>query len=185
MRKLTALFIASTLAFGGTTMAFAADDATAPTAAPAAAPTAAPATDTAPTKMMRHKGQGKEGHGKEGHGKGGLFAGLNLTEQQRQQVRDIMKESQQNFSQEAKGQRQALHSLVASESFDEAKVKAEIDAISKVHTERMLQRAKAENKVYNLLTAEQKKQYNENYQKREQEMMEHMEKMKEKQSADQ
>ncbi|KEY58118.1 ATP-independent periplasmic protein-refolding chaperone Spy [Serratia sp. DD3] len=175
MRKLTALFIASTLAFGGTTMAFAADDATAPTAA-----TAAPATDTAPTKMMRHKG-----HGKEGHGKGGLFAGLNLTEQQRQQVRDIMKESQQNFSQEAKGQRQALHSLVASESFDEAKVKAEIDAISKVHTERMLQRAKAENKVYNLLTAEQKKQYNENYQKREQEMMEHMEKMKEKRSADQ
>ncbi|VDZ54609.1 Spheroplast protein Y precursor [Serratia odorifera] len=44
----------------------------------------------------------------------------------------------------------------------------------------MLERAKAENKMYNLLTPEQKKQYNENYQQREQKMMEHMKSMKEK-----
>jgi Spy/CpxP family protein refolding chaperone len=44
----------------------------------------------------------------------------------------------------------------------------------------MLERAKAENKMYNLLTPEQKKQYNENYQKREQKMMEHMKNMKSK-----
>lgn len=75
MRKLTALFVASTLALGSASMAFAADT------------TAAPATaDAAPMKMMHHKGEGK----------GGPFAGLNLTEQQRQQMRDIMKESHQN-----------------------------------------------------------------------------------------
>ena len=39
--------------------------------------------------------------------------------------------------------------------------------------------------MYNLLTPEQKKQYNENYQKREQKMMDHMNKMKEQMSSGQ
>ncbi|QPT12923.1 ATP-independent periplasmic protein-refolding chaperone [Serratia rubidaea] len=154
MRKLTALFVASTLALGSASMAFAADTATTATA------------DSAPMKMMHHKG------------KGGPFAGLNLTEQQRQQMRDIMKEAHQNRGHGMKEQRQALHTLVASDSFDEAKAKAQIDTISKAQSERMLARAKAENKMYNLLTPEQKKQYNENYQKHEKKMMEHMNKMK-------
>ncbi|ANS45318.1 ATP-independent periplasmic protein-refolding chaperone Spy [Serratia inhibens] len=164
MRKLTALFVASTLALGSASMAFAADT------------TAAPATaDAAPMKMMHHKGEGK----------GGPFAGLNLTEQQRQQMRDIMKESHQNRGAGVKEERQALHNLVASDSFDEAKVKSQIDTISKAQSEHMLERAKAENKMYNLLTPEQKKQYNENYQKREQKMMDHMNKMKSKMATEQ
>ncbi len=167
MRKLTALFVASTLALGSASAAFAADA----TAAPAAAPVTAPAASAAPMKMMHHKGPGREGP----------FAGLNLTEQQRQQMRDIMKESHQKRGPGAKDERQALHNMVASDSFDEAKAKAQIDAISKAQSERMLERAKAENKMYNLLTPEQKKQYNENYQKREQKMMEHMKKMRDQQ----
>ncbi|CAI2522634.1 Spheroplast protein Y precursor [Serratia ficaria] len=161
MRKLTALFVASNLALGSASMAFAADT------------TAAP--DAAPMKMMHHKGEGK----------GGPFAGLNLTEQQRQQMRDIMKESHQKRGPGMKEDRQALHNLVASDSFDEAKAKTQIDAISKAQSERMLERAKAENKMYNLLTPEQKKQYNENYQKREQKMMDHMNKMKSQMATEQ
>jgi protein CpxP len=161
MRKLTALFVASTLALGSASMAFAADTTTAPATADSSA---------APMKMMHHKGEGK----------GGPFAGLNLTEQQRQQMRDIMKESHQKRGAGMKEERQALHSLVASDSFDEAKAKTQIDAISKTQSEHMLERAKAENKMYNLLTPEQKKQYNENYQKREQKMMDHMNNMKSK-----
>jgi len=168
MRKLTALFVASTLALGSASMAFAADT----TAAPAAPASAA---DAAPMKMMHHKGEGK----------GGPFAGLNLTEQQRQQMRDIMKESHQNRGAGVKEERQALHNLVASDSFDEAKAKSQIDAISKAQSEHMLERAKAENKMYNLLTPQQKKQYNENYQKREQKMMDHMNKMKSKMATEQ
>jgi Spy/CpxP family protein refolding chaperone len=157
MRKLTALFVASTLALGSASMAFAADTSAAPTT-----------TEATPMnmKMMHHKG--------------GPFAGLNLTEQQRQQMRDIMKESHQKRGEGTKEERQALHSMVASDSFDEAKAKTQIDAISKAQSEHMLERAKAENKMYNLLTPEQKKQYNENYQKREQKMMEHMNNMKSK-----
>lgn len=160
MRKLTALFVASTLALGSASAAFAADATT--------TPATAAATSAAPAKMMHHKGPGKEGP----------FAGLNLTKEQRQQMRDIMKESHQKRGPGAKDERQALHSMVASDSFDEAKAKAQIDVISKAQSERMLERAKAENKMYNLLTPEQKKQYNENYQKREQKMMEHMQKMR-------
>lgn len=157
MRKLTALFVASTLALGSASMAFAAD-------------TSAPTADNAPMKMMHLNGPGK----------GGPFAGLNLTEQQRQQMRDIMKQAHQKRGQGMKEERQALHNMVASDNFDEAKAKAQIDTISKAQSERMLERAKAENKMYNLLTPEQKKQYNENYQQREQKMMEHMKSMKEK-----
>ncbi|QJW53167.1 Periplasmic chaperone Spy [Serratia plymuthica] len=100
-------------------------------------------------------------------------------------MRDIMKESHQNRGAGVKEERQALHNLVASDSFDEAKAKSQIDAISKAQSEHMLERAKAENKMYNLLTPEQKKQYNENYQKREQKMMDHMNKMKSKMTTEQ
>jgi len=62
----------------------------------------------------------------------------------------------------------------ASDNFDEAKVKSQIDTISQAQSQRMLERARAENKMYNLLTPEQKKQFNENYQKR----AEKMEKMR-------
>ena len=161
MRKLTALFVASTLALGSASAAFAAETTTAP----------APTADGA--KMMHHKGPGK----------GGLFAGLNLTEQQRQQLREIMKESRQNRGPGAKEERQALHNMIVSDNFDEAKAKAQIDAIGKAQAEHMLARAKAENKMYNLLTSEQKKQYNENYQKHEQKMKEHMEQMRKQQPA--
>ena len=160
MRKLMALFVASTLALGSASAALAAD-------------TAAPATGAAPMKMMHHNGSDK----------GGPFAGLNLTEQQRQQMRDIMKESHQKRGPQASDERQALHNLVAAESFDEAKAKEQIDAIGKMQSERMLERARAENKMYNLLTPEQKKQYQDNYQKREQKMKEHMNKMKGQQPA--
>ncbi|CAM3976765.1 ATP-independent periplasmic protein-refolding chaperone Spy [Serratia silvae] len=158
MRKLTALFVASTLALGSASAAFAADATTAP----------ATATTAGSVKMMPYKDAKRESP----------FAGLNLTKEQRQQMRDIMKESHQKRGPGAKDERQALHSMIASESFDEAKAKAQIDAISKAQSEHMLERAKAENKMYNLLTPEQKKQYNENYQKREQKMMEHMKKMR-------
>lgn len=72
MRKFTALFVASTLALGATSMAFAADTATT---------TAAPAEGK---MMMHHKGPGM-------HNEMMMFKGLNLTDAQKQQIRDIMK----------------------------------------------------------------------------------------------
>ena len=96
MRKLTALFVASTLALGATSMAFAADTAT---------------TTAAPTEgkmMMHHKG--KPGM----HHEMMMFKDLNLTDAQKQQIRDM----------------------------------------------------ETQNKIYNILTPEQKKQFNANFEKR-------------------
>ena len=70
MRKLTALFVASTLALGAANLAHAADTTT-----------AAPA-DAKP--MMHHKG-------KFGPHQDMMFKDLNLTDAQKQQIREIMK----------------------------------------------------------------------------------------------
>lgn len=151
MRKLTAMIVASTLALSSASFAFAAET-TAPT------PPDAPA---AHGKMLHHKGPQHMNP----------FAGLNLTEQQKTQMKDIMKDSGARPDRAAmKAQMDQMHNLVASDSFDEAKVKSQIDTITKAQSDRMLDRARAENKMYNLLTPEQKKQFNENYQKRAEKM---------------
>jgi len=156
MRKLTAMIVASTLALSSASFAFAADTTPAPDAAPSAAQ----------GKMMHHKGPHHMNP----------FAGLNLTEQQKTQMKEIMKDSGARPDRAAmKAQMDTMHGLVATDSFDEAKVKSQIDTITQAQSTRMLDRARAENKMYNLLTPEQKKQFNENYQKR----AEKMEKMHE------
>lgn len=152
MRKLTALALASTLAFGSVSLAFAADT------------TTAPAAPVEHGKMLQHKGPGRHAD---------PFAGLNLTEQQRTQMRDLMKQERTAHPRgEGKEHREQLHKLVASDSFDEAKAKAEVDALTKAHADQMLSRMRVENQMYNLLTPEQKKQFNENYQKRAEKMAE-------------
>lgn len=155
MSKLTALFVASTLALGATSTVFAADN--------MATQVEAAGSETS---SMHHKGAGKEGR----------FSNLNLTEQQRQQIKELMKDSHQPQNTSAKDERRELHRLITAENFDEAKAKAYIDTISKAQSERMLVRARTENKIYNLLTPEQKKQYSENGQQHEGKMMEHRKK---------
>ena len=103
MRKLTALFVASTLALGATSMAFAADTAT---------------TTAAPTEgkmMMHHKG--KPGM----HHEMMMFKDLNLTDAQKQQIRDIMKSQRDQMKRPPLEERRAMHDIIASDSFDKAK----------------------------------------------------------------
>ncbi|MCC3718000.1 ATP-independent periplasmic protein-refolding chaperone Spy [Rouxiella badensis] len=153
MRKLTAMVVASTLALSSASFAFAAET-TPATGAPAQTQGA----------MEHHKGPRHYNP----------FAGLNLTEQQRTQMKALWKESGPRHDRgDMKKQMDTLHGLVASDTFDQAKVKAEIDKISQEQSARMLERATMENKMYNLLTPAQKKQFNENYQKRAEKMAEH------------
>ncbi len=148
MRKLTAMIVASTLALSSASFAFAAETAATP---------ATDATTATHGKMLHHKGPQHMNQ----------FAALNLTEQQKTQMKEIMKDSGARPDRAAmKAQMDQMHNLVASDSFDEAKVKSQIDTITKAQSDRMLDRARAENKMYNLLTPEQKKQFNENYQNR-------------------
>lgn len=147
MRKLTALFVASTLALGATSMAFAADTATT---------TAAPAEG----KMMMHH-KGKPGM----HHEMMMFKDLNLTDAQKQQIRDIMKSQRENMKRPSLEERRAMHDLIASDTFDKAKAEAQIDKMEAQHKAMALSRLETQNKIYNILTPEQKKQFNANFEK--------------------
>ena len=148
MRKLTALFVASTLALGATSMAFAADTATT---------TAAPAEG----KMMMHH-KGKPGM----HHEMMMFKDLNLTDAQKQQIRDIRKSQRDQMKRPTLEERRAMHDIIASDSFDKAKAEAQIDKMAEQHKARMLAHMETQNKIYNILTPEQKKQFNANFEKR-------------------
>lgn len=149
MRKFTALFVASTLALGATSMAFAADTATTNTAAPVEG------------KMMMHH-KGKPGM----HHEMMMFKDLNLTDAQKQQVRDIMKSQRDQMKRPSLDERRAMHDIIASDSFDKAKAEAQIDKMAEQHKARMLAHMETQNKIYNILTPEQKKQFNANFEKR-------------------
>ncbi|QOV65908.1 ATP-independent periplasmic protein-refolding chaperone Spy [Kosakonia pseudosacchari] len=142
MRKLTALFVASTLAFGAAGLAHAADT------------TAAPG-DAKP--MMHHKGKGPHDM---------MFKGLNLTDAQKQQVREIMKSQREEMKRPPVEEMRAMHDIITSDSFDRAKAEAQITKMEQQHKESMLKRMETQNKIYNILTPEQKKQFNANFEKR-------------------
>ena len=142
MRKLTALFVASTLAFGAAGLAHAADT------------TAAPA-DGKP--MMHHKGKGPHDM---------MFRGLNLTDAQKQQIRDIMKSQRDEMKRPPVEEMRAMHDIITSDSFDKAKAEAQIAKMEDQHKVGMLKHMETQNKIYNILTPEQKKQFNANFEKR-------------------
>ncbi|AMO49118.1 protein refolding chaperone Spy/CpxP family [Kosakonia oryzendophytica] len=143
MRKLTALFVASTLAFGAANLAYAADTTTAP-------------ADGRP--MMHHKGM-KGPHEM-------MFSDLNLTDAQKQQIRDIMKSQRDAMKRPPVEEMRAMHEIIASDSFDKAKAEAQIAKMEEQHKARMLAHMETQNKIYNILTPEQKKQFNANFEKR-------------------
>ncbi|MGQ9451540.1 MULTISPECIES: ATP-independent periplasmic protein-refolding chaperone Spy [Leclercia] len=146
MRKLTALFVASTLALGATSAAFAADTAT---------------TTAAPTenKMMHHKGKPGMHHDM-------MFKDLNLTDAQKTQIRDIMKSQRDQMKRPPVEERRAMHDIIASDSFDKAKAQAQVDKMAEQNKARMLAHMETQNKIYNILTPEQKKQFDANFEKR-------------------
>ncbi|HHR9166159.1 TPA: ATP-independent periplasmic protein-refolding chaperone Spy [Salmonella enterica subsp. enterica serovar Warragul] len=145
MRKLIALFVASTLAMGAANLAHAAETTT-----------AAPA-DAKP--MMQHKGKFGPHHDM-------MFKNLNLTDAQKQQIRDIMKAQREQMKRPLLEERRAMHDIIASDTFDKAKAEAQITKMEAQRKANMLAHMETQNKIYNVLTPEQKKQYNANFEKR-------------------
>ncbi|EBC7109164.1 ATP-independent periplasmic protein-refolding chaperone Spy [Salmonella enterica] len=145
MRKLTALFVASTLAMGAANLAHAAETTT-----------AAPA-DAKP--MMQHKGKFGPHHDM-------MFKNLNLTDAQKQQIRDIMKAQREQMKRPLLEECRAMHDIIASDTFDKAKAEAQITKMEAQRKANMLTHMETQNKIYNVLTPEQKKQYNANFEKR-------------------
>lgn len=59
-----------------------------------------------------------------------------------------------------------MHDIIASDSFDKAKAQAQVDKMAEQNKARMLAHMETQNKIYNILTPEQKKQFDANFEKR-------------------
>ncbi|EDJ7284934.1 ATP-independent periplasmic protein-refolding chaperone [Salmonella enterica subsp. enterica serovar Enteritidis] len=118
--------------------------------------TAAPA-DAKP--MMQHKGKFGPHHDM-------MFKNLNLTDAQKQQIRDIIKAQREQMKRPLLEERRAMHDIIASDTFDKAKAEAQITKMEAQRKANMLAHMETQNKIYNVLTPEQKKQYNANFEKR-------------------
>lgn len=59
-----------------------------------------------------------------------------------------------------------MHDIIASDSFDKAKAEAQIAKMEEQRKANMLAHMETQNKIYNILTPEQKKQFNANFEKR-------------------
>ena len=109
MRKLTSLFLATAMAFGAANIVHAAADNLTPP----------PAGSEKPMhKPMRH------------HGMDMMFKDLNLTDAQKTQIRDILRDSHKDMKRPSLEERRANHSIIASDTFDRAKAEAHADKMS-------------------------------------------------------
>ncbi|MCE0490732.1 ATP-independent periplasmic protein-refolding chaperone Spy [Pantoea sp. Mb-10] len=145
MRKLTSLFLATTLALGAANIVHAAADNLTPPPA---------GSETPMHKPMRH------------HGMEMMFKDLNLTEAQKTQIKTIMRDGHKEMKRPSVDERKAMHDIIASDTFDSAKAEAQAEKMSADAKARALQMMETQNKIYNVLTPEQKKQYNANFEKR-------------------
>lgn len=167
MRKLTTFIIASAIALSSSTLVYAAE-----VASTAPSDTVSSGTSAAP--VVKNSSE-KEEQNKEWQKGKSLFAGLELTVQQRQQLHDLMKDMHKDKDRDAamKTQYETLHQFIIAEKFDDAQAQAKIAEFSKTQSEHMLERLRIENKMYNLLTPEQKAKFNQNFEKREAKMSKH------------
>ncbi|MDU1092140.1 MAG: ATP-independent periplasmic protein-refolding chaperone Spy, partial [Leclercia adecarboxylata] len=95
-----------------------------------------------------------------------MFKDLNLTDAQKTQIRDIMKSQRDQMKRPSVEERRAMHDIIASDSFDKAKAQAQVDKMAEQNKARMLAHMETQNKIYNILTPEQKKQFDANFEKR-------------------
>lgn len=84
-----------------------------------------------------------------------MFDGINLTEQQRQQMRDLMQRARHDSPPVNISEMETMHSLVTAENFDETAVKALTEKMLQEQVARQVEMAKVRNQMYLLLTPEQ------------------------------
>lgn len=84
-----------------------------------------------------------------------MFDGIHLTEQQRQQMRDLMQRARHDSLPVNISEMETMHSLVTAENFDETAIKALTEKILQKQVARQIEMAKVRNQMYHLLTPEQ------------------------------
>ncbi|CBJ83413.1 Periplasmic protein [Xenorhabdus bovienii str. Jollieti] len=97
-----------------------------------------------------------------------IFAGVSLTEQQRQQIWDLVKKQRLHEKPVAdiRAERRKMYSLLDSTNFDEAAVRSQLEKIAKENVDLSVEIARIRNQIYQLLTTEQKVQLQRRYEVR-------------------
>ncbi|CAM3747216.1 stress adaptor protein CpxP [Rouxiella silvae] len=95
-----------------------------------------------------------------------MFDGINLTEQQRQQMRDLMHQARKDSPQINLKQMETMHELVTAENFDQAAVRAQAEKIAQEQVDRQVEMARIRNLMFNLLTPQQKEILNQKHEQR-------------------
>jgi protein CpxP len=125
-------------------------------------------------------GRGPRGEGHRGFGMGRGFAGLNLTDAQREQIRDIrqrheaeMKEARAKVDTARAGHRQAVEAIPV----DEGRIRATSQALAEAQADMAVLRARVHSEIFALLTPEQQAKAKELRAQRENRMKERRERM--------
>ena len=95
-----------------------------------------------------------------------MFDGISLTEQQRQQLRDLMQRARHDRLPVNVSEMETMHRLVTAENFDENAVRAQAEKMAQEQVARQVEMAKVRNQMYNLLTPEQQAVLNQKHQQR-------------------
>ena len=95
-----------------------------------------------------------------------MFDGISLTEQQRQQLRDLMQRARHDRLPVNVSEMETMHRLVTAENFDENAVRAQAEKMAQEQVARQVEMAKVRNQMYHLLTPEQQAVLNEKHQQR-------------------
>ena len=115
-----------------------------------------------PTAAVSHPSGGPQSHEMRGGERGGsmlMLRGLDLTQEQRDQVFKIFHEQTPTIRsrmQAAREAQQALRQSALSPNFDSARARELADAAAKAHADVALMRAESMSKVFALLTPEQR-----------------------------
>ena len=95
-----------------------------------------------------------------------MFDGISLTEQQRQQLRDLMQRARHDRLPVNVSEMETMHRLVIAEKFDENAVRAQAEKMAQEQVARQVEIARIRNQMYRLLTPEQQAVLNEKHEQR-------------------
>jgi len=99
-----------------------------------------------------------------------MFDGINLTEQQRQQMRDLMQQARHERSPISINDLEQLHDMIIADKFDETAYRARLDKIAQEEVAHQVEIAHVRNQMYHLLTPAQQGVLNQKHQQRMDEM---------------
>ena len=95
-----------------------------------------------------------------------MFDGISLTEQQHQQLRDLMQQVRYDHSPISIDDLEHLHKLITAEKFDQAAYQAQVEKIAQAEVAHQVEIARIRNQMYQLLTPPQQAVLQQKYQQR-------------------